>query len=103
MTQDGIRSDRQDRRQQSSLTRQRAVAHGVNPAMKETQPAALQAVADRSAPDPQGGELAPGHDSMLSVCERSDGGVRSASSKFGPYMGLNFELGRHGSIVAPRT
>ena len=68
------------------------MTHRVHPSVKDVQPAALDAVTYRAAPEPEREELSVRDDAVLGVGEACDGLIRSM---FGPYDGPDVESFAH--------
>jgi len=69
------------------------VAHRVDAAVHDVQPAGLEAMADRTPSEAERRQLSARDDAVLRRRERGDVGVRRPSARFGPMVGLDLAVG----------
>jgi hypothetical protein len=78
------------------------MADRVHTAVEGMQPAGFQSMTDRTAADPEVGELAAGDHPVLKPRERPDGSIDFMRPQFGPYDGLKCGGVFHLPMVAPK-
>jgi hypothetical protein len=93
---------REDGSHPASVSRDDPMPDRVHTAVERMQPAGLESMTDRTAADPEVGELGPGDHAVLKLRERSDGAIDFVRLQFGPYDGLKCGGVFHRPRMAPK-